>query len=98
MFPEGTRGKNGEFLPARPGIGKIARTAKIPVVPVYVEGTDKLLACFIGKKKLNIVIGPPVTSDKIVSFVDDKNGYRELADEIMNRIKDLKEQFDRRVN
>ncbi len=71
--------------------------AKVPVVPVYVSGTDKLAACFIGKEKLNVVIGQPVTTDKITSFDDDKDGYRGLADEIMNRIKDLKAEFDGRL-
>ncbi len=98
IFPEGTRGRKDELLPVRPGIGKIARTAKVPIVPVYVTGSDNLLACFIGKKRLNLFVGPPMTIDKIKSYDDDKNGYRELAEEIMNRIKDLKAQFDRRVN
>lgn len=98
MFPEGTRGREGKFLPARPGIGIIAQTAKVPVVPVYVSGTDKLSACFFGKETLNLFIGSPVTVDKIKNYTDDKNGYRELADEIMNRIKDLKAEFDGRVN
>lgn len=98
MFPEGTRGKKGKLLPARPGIGKIARAARVPVVPIYVTGTNKLLACFLGTKKLNLFVGPPVTTEQVANYADDKNGYRELAGEIMNRIKDLKEQFDGRVN
>ncbi|MCP4706789.1 MAG: 1-acyl-sn-glycerol-3-phosphate acyltransferase [candidate division Zixibacteria bacterium] len=98
MFPEGTRGKNGKLKSARPGIGKIARTAKIPVVPAYVSGTDKLLACFFGKEKLNLYIGSSITIENIESYTDDKNGYRELANETMKRIKDLKTESDRRVN
>jgi len=88
IFPEGVR----------PGVGKIARTAKVPVVPLYINGSDKLLACLFGRKKLNLFVGPPMTADKIMSYDDDKDGYRELAEEIMNRIKDLKAEFDRRVN
>jgi len=98
IFPEGTRGRKGELLPVRPGVGKIARTAKVPVVPLYINGSDKLLACLFGRNKLNLFVGPPMTADKIMSYDDDKDGYRELAEEIMNRIKDLKAEFDRRVN
>lgn len=94
MFPEGTRGRNGKLLPARPGIGKIARMANVPVVPAYVSGTDKLSACFFGREKLVVVVGSPMNPEKIESYDDDKEGYRELANEIMNRIKDLKEEYN----
>ena len=98
MFPEGTRGRKGKFLPARPGIGKIAKAAEAQVVPAYVSGTDKLSACFWGKEKLNLFIGTPLTVDEIKDFSDDKDGYRNLADEIMNRIKELKANYIGRVN
>ncbi len=98
IFPEGTRGRNGELLPARPGIGMIARTAGVPVVPVYVRGTDKLKSCFFGKEKLILCVGRSIAEDEIINYDNDKNGYRELAGDILNRIKELKEEFDRRVN
>lgn len=98
IFPEGTRGKNGKFLPARPGIGKIARTAMVPVVPVYVTGTNRLSGCFLGKEKLEVIVGLPMSADEITGFENDKNGYRELAEEIMNRIINLKTQLNGRVN
>jgi 1-acyl-sn-glycerol-3-phosphate acyltransferase len=98
IFPEGTRGRDGNFLPVRPGIGKIARTAKVPVVPAYVTGTDKLSACFSGRKKPGLIIGHPITVEEIGDYNDDKQGFRELAEEIMDRIKNLKDKLDRRVN
>jgi len=98
IFPEGTRARNTDFLPVRPGIGKIARSAMVPVVPAYVSGSDDLKKCFWGKKRLNVIFGPEISTDKISEFGDDKDGYRQLSKEIMNRIKDLKSELEGRVN
>ncbi len=39
FFPEGTRSKDGELGPLKPGIALLARRAGVPVVPVAVDGT-----------------------------------------------------------
>src|SRR6202142_3266877 len=39
LFPEGTRTQDGEFLPARSGIGLTVIKSAAPVVPVRVFGT-----------------------------------------------------------
>lgn len=38
MFPEGTRTLDGRIGPFLPGIGSIAKKAKVPIVPVLIEG------------------------------------------------------------
>ncbi len=98
IFPEGTRARGVDFLPAHPGIGKIARSALVPVVPALVSGSNDLLSCFLGKKKLNVIFGRAIAADSIAEYPDDKTGYRKLADDIMDKIKDLKSELDRRVN
>lgn len=43
FFPEGTRSKNGELLPFKKGAFVMARDIDIPVLPVTVKGTEKIL-------------------------------------------------------
>lgn len=39
LFPEGTRSENGTLAPFRPGIGRLAACAGVPVVPCALRGT-----------------------------------------------------------
>jgi long-chain acyl-CoA synthetase len=43
IFPEGRRTDHGEIQPFRPGIGMIASRLNVPVVPVRLEGLDRVL-------------------------------------------------------
>jgi long-chain acyl-CoA synthetase len=43
IFPEGVRHNEGEMAPFRPGVGMIAARLDLPVVPVRLEGLDKVL-------------------------------------------------------
>lgn len=44
FFPEGTRGKPGEMLAFRSGIGVLLQAfPHIPFIPVWIEGTGKIL-------------------------------------------------------
>ena len=43
IFPEGRRSDSGDIDRFRPGIGMIASRLNVPVVPVRIEGLDKVL-------------------------------------------------------
>src|SRR5205823_10587059 len=43
IFPEGQRSDAGEIKRFRPGIGMIASRLGVPIVPVRIEGLDKVL-------------------------------------------------------
>ncbi len=43
IFPEGTRSRCGSLIEAKKGILLIARMTKVPIVPVGLYGTEKLL-------------------------------------------------------
>jgi long-chain acyl-CoA synthetase len=43
IFPEGRRTDRGEIAPFRPGVGMIASRLSIPVVPVRLDGLDRVL-------------------------------------------------------
>ena len=43
IFPEGRRTENGEISRFQPGVGMIAARLDVPVVPVRLEGLDRVL-------------------------------------------------------
>lgn len=44
LFPEGTRSRDGEIAPFKPGIGLVAVRTGRPVVPVRIDGLHSVLA------------------------------------------------------
>ena len=43
IFPEGVRTDKGEIRPFQPGVGMLASRLGIPVVPVKLEGLERVL-------------------------------------------------------
>jgi long-chain acyl-CoA synthetase len=43
IFPEGARGETGSLKPFRPGVAMIGSRLNLPVVPVRLEGVDRVL-------------------------------------------------------
>lgn len=43
IFPEGTRSRTGSMIEAKKGILLIAKLAKVPIIPIGISGTEKLL-------------------------------------------------------
>jgi long-chain acyl-CoA synthetase len=43
IFPEGKRTEHGEVQPFRPGIGMLGSQLNVPVIPVRLEGVDRVL-------------------------------------------------------
>jgi long-chain acyl-CoA synthetase len=64
IFPEGKRTHEGEIAPFRPGVGMIASRLEVPVVPVRLEGLDKVLhstAKFPTRGPVRITFGKPLS-------------------------------------
>lgn len=85
-FPEGTRSRTGMMQPPRPGIGKLARAAGVPIVPVYIKGSFRMSRRPFHWRSLEARIGDPIPLSIILSFPDDKDGYRALSRRIVEHI------------
>ena len=88
MFPEGTRRKKGlvKKFEARPrtGAARIALEAGVPLVPVAVKGTDRLLRL----APLRVAYGPPIDLDDLRGQ-EVAAGAQEATARLMARIDEL---------
>jgi len=88
VFPEGTRSKTGDFLPAQPGVGYLSYKTQSPVVPVFVKGTEEsMLKHFLRKSPLLVTFRKPIYPEKKekVSIED----AQRFSDYILNTIKEM---------
>jgi 1-acyl-sn-glycerol-3-phosphate acyltransferase len=63
VFPEGTRSADGELGPFFPGAFRLAVRNRVPIVPMVLEGTDRVLPkkrLFITPHPVQIEVLPPV--------------------------------------
>ena len=90
MFPEGTRGDGKEFLKPKPGVGLISRRSLVKIVPAYIQGSDDLKASLFWKRRIKVFFGEPIEPDEIEQYEDNKDGYRAIAQYVMDRIGQLK--------
>ncbi len=95
IFPEGGRISGGELGSARSGVGYIAVRSGVPVVPVYLEGTDRLKDSFFRKTRVRVVHGRPIRIPPELlpelRAEDERAIYRRHSDMVMAAIQALKE-------
>ena len=60
FFPEGTRRPAGRPGPVKRGLGILLEESGVPMVPVFVRGTDRLRQCLLRRERLEVWIGPPL--------------------------------------
>ncbi len=95
MFPEGTRIKSGELATPQRGIAFIAAQTQVPLLPIYLENSNHLGACFIFKRRLKVRIGESIEYDQYKYLVSDTKQYSELGNLIMSKIQALKDDANR---
>jgi 1-acyl-sn-glycerol-3-phosphate acyltransferase len=91
IFPEGTR-KNAKV---KAGIGKIAFQMQKNIFPIYIKNSNELLACFLRKKKLQIVVGN-IIEIKNFHGEDEKKTYQEIAEFTIQKIYELENECKNR--
>lgn len=98
IFPEGGRSRTGALIPGKKGAGLIARRAGVPVVPVALTGTEKLLPIndqdMAGERPhpatVTVTIGKPFyVKDLEVEGGEGEDARQLLTDAIMCRVAEL---------
>jgi 1-acyl-sn-glycerol-3-phosphate acyltransferase len=88
MFPEGTRQKEGAFGEPQPGVGLLALTPGVAVIPVRIRGTgDIFRGGMLHRAKVTVTVGPPV--DMEITGLSRGKSYREASRRIMAAIGEL---------
>ena len=57
LFPEGSRMKDGELHPARPGVGMMSVHADVPIVPCYISGSNRAKQWWNRRTRVRITFG-----------------------------------------
>jgi 1-acyl-sn-glycerol-3-phosphate acyltransferase len=70
IFPEGTRADSGTLMPAERGFALIAKQTGIPIVPIALEGTDRVHpkhAKRLHRAHVTATIGKPMTASEMLA-------------------------------
>jgi 1-acyl-sn-glycerol-3-phosphate acyltransferase len=84
IFPEGTRTRDGELQPLKPGFCAVARRSKVPLIPVALDGAFDVWprrSPLPRGGRLAVVIGRPITAAEVARLSD-----QELVAELGRRI------------
>src|SRR5690242_2117616 len=95
LFPEGGRMKDGRLHRGLPGLGLLAAHTRVPVVPVYIAGTDRIRRCIARREKVRIAIGEPLpealwpsTGESMTQSGRDR--FQAISDRVMQEIARLR--------
>jgi 1-acyl-sn-glycerol-3-phosphate acyltransferase len=88
IFPEGTRSKKGILLPFNPGVGFLAITYNVPVIPVRIINSNKnWISLILRWHNLKIIYGEPLYPD---GYKDSKDDFEAFANRIREEVLKLK--------
>ena len=82
IFVEGTRRIGNEPSKAQAGVGFLAMKSRVPIVPVYVKGTDRVMAPgtkFFKRGPVSATFGEPF-------FINDDPSYEDASQRILDKI------------
>ena len=94
MFPEGSRMRDGELHPARPGVGMMAVHADVPIVACFISGSQRPGRWMTGRGRVRIWFGPARPWRDLAGHESDLTPgralYQRVGDAVMREITSLK--------
>lgn len=95
IYPEGTRSPDGRMYRGRTGIARMALEAGVPVIPVAMIDTEKVMP--IGARmpkvqRIGVVFGRPLEFSRFSGYENDRFVLRAITDEIMHELLGLSTQ------
>lgn len=92
IFPEGTRSRSGKLQKAFTGVARLALTAKVPVVPVGMIGTYKIMSPHENLphfKKCQIRVGESMSFEEYYGQQDNSVVLEKVTTHVMSSIAKL---------
>lgn len=89
IFPEGTRTRDGQIQPFKVGVGKLALTPGVQVIPTWIEGTYTALPKGISwprRQPVTLHFGAPLT------FLPERDDPLTIAKTVEQRVRALAKQ------
>ncbi|MBW8870828.1 MAG: 1-acyl-sn-glycerol-3-phosphate acyltransferase [Leifsonia sp.] len=92
IYPEGTRSPDGKLYRGRTGVARMILEAGVPVVPVAMVDTAKIMP--IGRRlpkvgRIGIIVGEPLDFSRFDGMEGDRFILRSVTDEIMYELQRL---------
>jgi 1-acyl-sn-glycerol-3-phosphate acyltransferase len=97
VFPEGGRSMEGELKRARPGIGLLWTNARVPVLPAYLVGTNRIRRWIVRREKVRIRFGPLIPVEELADLAGEgreRERYQRIGDRVMTAIAQLKHEME----
>ena len=98
IHPEGTRKRDADpytFLPAQRGVGKVIQDARVPVIPVFINGLindlpRQVMSNFTRTgQAIFVVFGAPVNFDDLLDQGKSPKVHQAIADRVMQAVSEL---------
>jgi 1-acyl-sn-glycerol-3-phosphate acyltransferase len=92
IYPEGTRSPDGRMFRGRTGVARMILEAHVPVIPVAVVDTDKVMPLGSNFPKVHTVgvaIGEPLDFSRFTGMEGDRFVLRAITDEIIYAMNQL---------
>jgi 1-acyl-sn-glycerol-3-phosphate acyltransferase len=94
IYPEGSRSRDGKLHRGRTGVARLALEAGVPVVPVAMIGTDRVIpvqsrSILPRIRRIGIVFGPPLDFGEYAGRQGDQAVLRTVTDRITAAIREL---------
>jgi 1-acyl-sn-glycerol-3-phosphate acyltransferase len=101
LHPEGTRKKDDDpytFLPAQRGVGRVIHQARVPVIPVFINGLindlpRQILSNFDGTgRRIVVVFGEPIDFSDLYAKPSSQRVHQAIANRTLEVIGKLGEE------
>ncbi len=89
IYPEGTRSPDGRIYRGRTGIARMALESGVPVIPVAMIDTEKVMPIGVKMPKvqrIGVVFGSPLDFSRFAGYENDRFVLRAITDEIMHEL------------
>jgi len=98
IHPEGTRKRDDDpytFLPAQRGVGKVIQDARVPVIPVFINGlvndlTKQVMSNFDRTgRDIFVVFGAPIEFGELLDQGKSPKVHQAISDRVMQAVSEL---------